>query len=70
MRILVTGGAGFIFQHPLVGVGYGNDTFVKVHTAEIEAGKANARGEKVLLGLHNTFAMVLMGSGVPAVHGC
>jgi putative inorganic carbon (HCO3(-)) transporter len=56
-----------VVQHPLVGVGYGNDTFLKVYTAEIEAEKSNAAGDKVLPGLHNTFAMALMGSGVPAI---
>jgi putative inorganic carbon (HCO3(-)) transporter len=56
-----------VVQHPLVGVGYGNDTFMKVHSAEIEAEKNNEAGDKVLPGLHNTFAMVLMGSGVPAI---
>jgi heptosyltransferase-3/putative inorganic carbon (HCO3(-)) transporter len=54
-------------QHPLVGVGYGNDTFVKVHATEIEADKGKDLAERVLPGLHNTFAMVLMGSGVPAL---
>lgn len=56
-----------VVQHPFVGVGYGNDTFLKVHTAEIEAEKGKAAGERVLPALHNTFAMVLMGSGVPAI---
>jgi len=56
-----------VVQHPLVGVGYGNDTFLKVHQAEIEAEKGKSAMEKVLPGLHNTFAIVLMGSGVPAI---
>jgi O-antigen ligase len=56
-----------VVQHPLVGVGYGNDTFLKLHAAEVEAEKGKEPGETVLLALHNTFAMVLMGSGVPAV---
>jgi heptosyltransferase-3/putative inorganic carbon (HCO3(-)) transporter len=64
-----TWGLGFhqVVQHPLVGVGYGNDTFLKVHVAEVEAEKGKSEEEKVLLGLHNTFATVLMGSGVPAL---
>lgn len=64
-----TWGLGFqqVVQHPLVGVGYGNDTFLKVHTSEIEAEKDKGAVEKVLPGLHNTFAVVLMGSGVPAL---
>jgi len=64
-----TWGLGFhqVVQHPLVGVGYGNDTFLKLHAAEVEAEKDKGLVEKVLPALHNTFAMVLMGSGVPAI---
>jgi heptosyltransferase-3/putative inorganic carbon (HCO3(-)) transporter len=54
-------------QHPLIGVGYGNDTFLKLHAAEVEAEKGKGEVAQVLPALHNTFAMVLMGSGVPAV---
>jgi putative inorganic carbon (HCO3(-)) transporter len=56
-----------VVQHPLVGVGYGNDTFLKLHAAEVAAEKGKEPGEQVLLALHNTFAMVLMGSGVLAL---
>ncbi len=56
-----------VVQHPLVGVGYGNDTFLKVHAAEVEAEKGKEPGETVLPALHNTFATVSMGSGVPAI---
>ena len=56
-----------VVQHPLVGVGYGNDTFLKLHRAEFEADKGKGEEEKVLLSLHSAFAMVLMGSGVPAL---
>ena len=56
-----------VVQHPLVGVGYGEDTFQKVHMAEIEAEKNIDEKERVLSGLHSTFAMVLMGSGMPAL---
>ena len=38
-----------------------------MHTAEIEAEQGKGAVEKVLPGLHNTFAVVLMGSGVPAI---
>jgi heptosyltransferase-3/putative inorganic carbon (HCO3(-)) transporter len=54
-------------QYPLVGVGYGNDTFSKVHQVELDADKGKDPAERVLPGLHNTFATVLMGSGVPAL---
>jgi putative inorganic carbon (HCO3(-)) transporter len=56
-----------VFEHPFVGIGYGNDTFIKVHAAEVEAEKDKDLEEKVLPGLHNTFAVMLMGSGVPAL---
>lgn len=56
-----------VIQYPIVGVGYGNETFLKIYTAEVEAEKGKGAEEKVLPGLHNTFAMVLMGSGVPAL---
>ena len=56
-----------VVQHPLVGVGYGNGTFLKVYAAEVEAEEGKGAMEKVLPALHNSFAMVLMGSGVPAV---
>ncbi|MEP6889999.1 MAG: O-antigen ligase family protein, partial [Nitrospirota bacterium] len=54
-------------QSPLVGVGYGNDTFLKVHQVEIDADKGKDPAERVLPGLHNTFATVLIGSGAPAL---
>jgi O-antigen ligase len=56
-----------VIEHPIVGVGYGNDTFSKVYAAEIEAEMSKGPVEKVLPALHNTFAMVLMGAGVPAL---
>ncbi len=60
-------GLSDVVQHPLVGVGYGNYTFLKMHTAEIEAEQHKTAEEKVLPGLHSTFAIVLVGSGVPAL---
>jgi O-antigen ligase len=56
-----------VLEHPIVGTGFGNDTFSKVYSAEIEADKSKGPVEKVLPALHHTFAMVLMGSGVPAL---
>jgi putative inorganic carbon (HCO3(-)) transporter len=55
-----------VVQHPFVGVGYGNDTFLKLHAAEVEAEIDKEPGQTVFPALHNTFATVLMGSGVPA----
>lgn len=56
-----------VLEHPILGIGFGNDTFSKVYVAEIEADKSKGPTEKVLSALHNTFAMVLMGSGMPAL---
>jgi heptosyltransferase-3/putative inorganic carbon (HCO3(-)) transporter len=56
-----------LVEHPVVGAGFGNDTFSKLYMAEIEADKSKGPVEKVLPALHNTFAMVLMGSGIPAL---
>lgn len=56
-----------VLEHPIVGIGYGNDTFSRIYTAEIEADKSKGPVEKVLPALHNTFAMVLMGAGVPGL---
>jgi heptosyltransferase-3/putative inorganic carbon (HCO3(-)) transporter len=66
---LKTWGLGLhqVVQHPLVGTGFGNNTFSKVYTAEVQADEKKGPVEKVLPALHNTFAMVLMGSGVPAL---
>jgi len=48
-----------IASHPIVGVGYGNDTFPKLFGVHPRTG--------IPAGLHNTFLMVAMGSGIPAV---
>ena len=48
-----------IASHPIVGVGYGDDTFFKRFGGHPKTGHP--------AGLHNTFLMVAMGSGVPAV---
>jgi O-antigen ligase len=56
-----------VAQSPLVGVGYGNNTFSKIYKAEIEADKDKDEKDRLLPALHSFFAMVLMGSGVPAL---
>jgi heptosyltransferase-3/putative inorganic carbon (HCO3(-)) transporter len=50
---------GEVFAHPLVGAGYGNDTFKKRFAGHPEM--------KIPGGAHNTFLMVAMGSGLPAL---
>jgi len=48
-----------IMQHPIVGLGYGNNTFMPVVTG-LPTGDSP-------MGLHSTFLMVGVGSGVPAL---
>ena len=48
-----------IMQHPLVGIGYGGDTFMMRFADYPEATKA--------AGSHSAFAMVTLGSGIPAL---
>jgi heptosyltransferase-3/putative inorganic carbon (HCO3(-)) transporter len=52
-------GMSDVLAHPLVGVGYGNDTFMKRFADYPETKKPG--------GSHNTFLMVTMGSGIPAL---
>ena len=60
-------GMEHIAAHPLVGVGYGNDTFTKLHPEySIQAQQGRRLEEQVLPAMHNTFLMVAMGSGLPA----
>jgi putative inorganic carbon (HCO3(-)) transporter len=60
-------GMEHIAAHPLVGVGYGNNTFTKLHP-EYTTGAQQGRplDQQVLPAMHNTFLMVAMGSGIPA----
>jgi O-antigen ligase len=52
-------GISKVLEHPIVGVGYGNNTFTKIFRNSQEIANANH--------LHNTFLMVAMGSGIPAL---
>lgn len=52
-------GALEVMSHPLVGMGYGDATFMKLFAERPEAGLA--------AGLHSTFLMIAMGSGMPAL---
>jgi heptosyltransferase-3/putative inorganic carbon (HCO3(-)) transporter len=61
-------GLADIRDHPLVGVGYGNDTFVKRHQEYVqEVQLFKDERTRVLPSMHNTFLMVALGSGLPAV---
>ena len=52
-------GFSVILEHPVIGVGYGSNTFMKRFTGYPETLKAD--------GPHSTLLMVTMGSGVPAL---
>jgi O-antigen ligase len=57
-----------IVTHPLLGVGYGNNTFLKLHPEYAGTRQEDrSQRERVLEGVHSTFMMVAMGSGIPAV---
>jgi putative inorganic carbon (HCO3(-)) transporter len=58
-RVLWERGIQEIASHPIVGVGYGDDTFFKRFGGHPKTGHP--------AGLHSTFLMVAMGSGIPAV---
>jgi len=47
-----------VIKHPILGVGYGSDTFMQLFSSYVETEKAP--------GVHSTFLMVAMGSGLPA----
>ena len=51
--------AADLWHHPLVGIGYGNNNFVKRYAGRPELEKA--------YGPHSTFVVVGLGSGVPAL---
>jgi O-antigen ligase len=52
-------GVSKVLEYPMVGVGYGNNTFLKIFMGFPETVKVTH--------LHNTFLMVAMGSGIPAL---
>jgi len=55
-----------IMAHPLVGIGYGNDTFVTRFKDLVET-DPNPLLHISKSGPHNTFLMLAMGSGIPAL---
>jgi O-antigen ligase len=55
-----------VLQHPLMGIGYGNNTFVKRFEDYWETVQ-DPLLYKSRHGLHNIFLMVAMGSGLPAL---
>ena len=57
-----------VAQHPLVGIGFGNNSFIKKFP-QYAAEKQDQlpQGERIIPAMHNTFLMVMLGSGLPAL---
>ena len=57
-----------VAQHPLVGIGFGNNSFIKKFP-QYAAEKQDQlpQGERIIPAMHNTFLMVTLGSGIPAL---
>ena len=57
-----------ISQHPMVGIGYGNNTFIKRHPEySVEAQRRYREADRIPPSMHNAFLMVTVGSGIPAL---
>jgi O-antigen ligase len=57
-----------IGEHPLVGIGYGNDTFVKRHPEYApEVQDQYRERDRVPPSMHSALLMVTVGSGIPAM---
>ncbi|MFO0733439.1 MAG: hypothetical protein U0231_14640 [Nitrospiraceae bacterium] len=57
-----------MLAHPLTGIGYGNNSFLKRHPEyDPEVQRARNERERVLPAMHSTFIMVALGGGVPAL---
>jgi heptosyltransferase-3/putative inorganic carbon (HCO3(-)) transporter len=57
-----------VADHPIVGIGYGNNTFVKRHPEyAVEAQDRYRDRDRVPPSMHNAFLMVTVGSGIPAL---
>jgi len=55
-----------IFAHPILGVGFGNDTFAKIFPADPPGECSTGSNLPTGAHLHNTLLMFAMGSGIPA----
>lgn len=60
-------GLGEVAAHPLVGIGYGNNSFIKKFPEySVEKQDPLPERERIIPAMHNTFLMVALGSGIPA----
>ncbi len=68
-RLMVwTIGLGQVATHPVVGIGFGNNSFVKRFPEySVEKQKHLPERDRIIPAVHNTFLMVALGSGIPAL---
>lgn len=68
-RLMVwTIGLREVATHPVVGIGYGNNSFVKKFPEySVEKQDHLPERERIIPAMHNTFLMVMLGSGIPAL---
>lgn len=68
-RLMVwTIGLHEVATHPVVGIGYGNNSFVKRFPEySVEKQDHLPERERIIPAMHNTFLMVTLGSGLPAL---
>lgn len=68
-RLIVwTIGLGEVATHPVVGIGFGNNSFIKKFPEyAVEKQEHLPERERIIPAMHNTFLMVTLGSGIPAL---
>ncbi len=68
-RLIVwTIGLGEVAAHPVTGIGFGNNSFVKKFPEySVEKQDHLPERERIIPAMHNTFLMVTLGSGIPAL---
>lgn len=61
-------GMRVVAAHPVIGIGYGNDSFIKKFPEYSVQAQANLPDhDRVIPAMHSTFLMVVLGSGLPAL---
>ena len=61
-------GLAEVVTHPVVGIGFGNNSFIKKFPEySVEKQDRLPERERIIPAMHNTFLMVTLGSGIPAL---
>jgi O-antigen ligase len=55
-----------LWEHPLVGIGFGKSNFYHVAQADVSPAPSDDGGPPMATGLHNTFLDIAVGAGIPA----